>query len=539
MKTRNILFLILALLVICGLMLISCNRPDDSDTDIDSDTDTDEELEDLEGYKITLDSDKKLTIKIQNYNNEPIVNAVVLFSRHDISESMDMTGSDGTVQKTLKAGSTFITVESSVSKKNYYLVLSEEKDDTVVLNAYEELESSRVHDGGTPDSESITDDRVAYITRKEGVYYATGLKGSKTIFFLFVPERDGIYEFSANIEGTVGYYGSPINAYQQPIEPYAVDGVVTIEVKNKHLGDSFESTTPYLIGITAENADVDDCLFTIKRAGDPVYTIEDLPYNQITNPNSPEPFFVGYKNWNVTLNDIDISSKVTVVLGEDGYYHLDSEDGEIVYVRINKETKYLASLYDVCYSDILCSYIYDENGEFVDKELYNSLINQYSPLCDKSTGIYPLDSYLMRAIKNGGEQKGWWKADHMNYRFGTEKIDVESAWLFLCCTITTDKGAGAENNPIKVEKSISTDIEDQKILISGQEALYFKQTSNIDSTLKIKDTNGDLKVIYNGEEYTANASGVIEISIKKATSLEFQIVRVTEGEEIEITFTIS
>ena len=189
MKTRNILFLILALLVICGLMLISCNRPDDSDTDTETETDTDEELEDLEGYKITLDSDKKLTIKIQNYNNEPIVNAVVLFSRHDSSESMDMTGSDGTVQKTLKAGSTFITVESSVSKKNYYLVLSEEKDDTVVLNAYEELESSRVHDGGTPDSESITDDRVAYITRKEGVYYATGLKGSKTIFFLFPTTR--------------------------------------------------------------------------------------------------------------------------------------------------------------------------------------------------------------------------------------------------------------------------------------------------------------------------------------------------------------
>ncbi len=541
MKIKNLLGFILALLVVCGMMLIGCNNPEDSDTDTStgSDTDTDVTEQDLEGYKLTLEGDKQQKIKVLDHNGDPIANAVVRFARQDGSSTMDMTDREGAVTKTLKAGNTYITVENSVSKKNYYLVLNESSDEALVFKAYDELESQRVHDGGTPESESIDDDRVAYITRNGGTFYGSGLKGNKTVFFLFVPTKDGIYEFSANIEGTIGYYGAPINAIQQPIEPYAEKGVITIEVKNKNLGDDFGSTTPYLIGVTAENAEVDECLFTIKRAGDPVYTIEDLPYNSITNENNPEAFFVGYKNWNIKLNDIDFSSKVTVALGADGYYHLGSEDGEIIYVRINKESKYIASLYDICYTDILCAYIYDENGEFVDKELYNSLINQYSALCDESTGVYPLDSYLMRAIKNGGEQKGWWKAGSMNYLFGTETIDVDSAWLFTCCTISVDEGAGTESNPIKVEKSTSDNIENQKILIDGGETLYFKQTSNIDSTLKITDKNGDLKVIYNGEELVANTNGTIQVSIKKSTSLEFRIVRVTEGEEIEITFTIT
>ena len=543
MKIKNLLSIILALLVIFGLMMVSCKDPEDSDTDIETEaeTDTDSDITDvdIDGYKITLEADKSQTIKIQNYKGEPIANAVVVFTRQDTSVTMDMTDNNGNVTKTLKAGDTYIIVENSVSKKSYYLVLIEESAENIVLCAYDELDSERIHDGGTPESEDITDDRVAYITRSEGVFYATGLENKKTVFFLFVPTKDGIYEFSASKGIEIGYYGAPINAYQKPIEPYAKDGVITFEIKNKHLGETFDSTTPYLIGITAADDSVADCLFTIERTGDPVYTVDDLPYNSITNPNNPQSFFVGYKNWNITLNDIDFSSKVTVVLGDDGYYHLGSEDGEIIYVKINKESSYVASLYDICQTDLLCSYVYDENGDFVDKELYNSLIMQYSELCDEATGIYPLDSYLMRAIKNGGNQKGWWKSGSMNYLFGTNVIDVDSAWLFVCCTVTIDEGAGSVDNPIKVEKSTASNIETQRVLFEGEEALYFKQSSNIDSTLKITDTNGDLKVIYNGEEYTANSNGVIQVSIKKATSLEFQIIRVTDGEEIEITFTIT
>ena len=534
------------MLVIFGIMLVSCNDPSDSDTDtnteVDTETDTDAGIEDvdLEGYKISLTEDKKQEIKIQNHSGEPIANAVVRFKRANGDESMDMTDSTGVISKTLKAGNTFITVENSVTKKTYYLVLKEATDGGVILNAYDELNSQKVHDGGTPDSENTEDDRIAYITRDYGTFYATGLEGGKTVFFLFVPSKDGVYEFSASVEGTVGYYGAPINAIAKPIEPLADEnGVITLIVKNKNLGDSFESTTPYLIGITADDEAVNDCLFTINRASDPEYTIDDLPYTSITNPGSPESFFIGYKNWNVTVNSIDVTSKKTVVLGEDGYYHLGSADGEIIYVRINKESDFIASLYDICQTDLFCAYVYDENGEFVAKELYNSLIVQYSELADQSIGVYPLDDYLMRAIKNGGAQKGWWKQGSMNYLFGTQTIDIESAWLFVCCTLTVDEGAGAEDNPISVEKSASSGIEDQRVIIDGEQTLYFKQVSNVDSTLKITDKNGDLKVIYNGEEYVANTNGVIQVSIKKATSLDFQIVRVTDGEEIEITFTIS
>ena len=134
MKIKNLLSLILAMLVIFGIMLVSCNDPSDSDTDtnteVDTETDTDAGVEDvdLEGYKISLTEDKKQEIKIQNHSGEPIANAVVRFKRANGDESMDMTDSTGVISKTLKAGNTFITVENSVTKKTYYLVLKEATD---------------------------------------------------------------------------------------------------------------------------------------------------------------------------------------------------------------------------------------------------------------------------------------------------------------------------------------------------------------------------------------------------------------------------
>jgi len=86
-------------------------------------------------------------------------------------------------------------------------------------------------------------------------------------FFLFTAEQDGIYEFSIDIEGEVGYYGAPLNALDHPIEPLPDEnGVVTLEIKKKNLASESTIATPYLIGIKAKNAQDTSCSFTIKRA---------------------------------------------------------------------------------------------------------------------------------------------------------------------------------------------------------------------------------------------------------------------------------
>lgn len=537
-------------MLLCLVFVFSCNKDNgDTNTNTDTNTDTstdtstnDPDFVEPDGLKLTLNKETVFTVTALDYKNEPISNAVVRFTYIDGTSKMDFTSSEGKVTKTISGGDVYITIENSTTKKNYYCEVKELNEQGAILNAYDELEATRIHDGGTPAEEDITDDRVAYVTRNEGKYYATGLIDQNVIFFLFIPQRDGIYEFSVNIDAEVGYYGAPINAIQAPIEPYAdQNGVVKMEVKNKNIGDSAESTTPYLIGIKANETDVESCIFEIKRSGDPIYTIDDEPYHQVTNTANPQSIKLGYTNWNVQINNIDIESAVTVVLGDDGYYHLGSKDGELIYVRVGSASEYLPSFYTVCETSLMSAYIYDNNGNFVRKEMYNALINQYYALADEKTGLYPLDEFMAMAIQNHGNAAGWWELGKPNYLFNNVPLlNKSSAWLFACCTISVDKTAGEdENAPIEVEKSLADSIKTEEVLMQAGKKVHFKITSPVDSTLKLTCVNENVVVTYNGVEYS-NASE-ITIDIKKADSLTFtiELLETSATDELLVEFTIS
>ena len=544
---KSLIILLLICTLICALFICSCgNKGNDTNTDTSTETDTDTSTnddiiyEEPDGYKVSVNDTIAFKVTALDSNGNPIQNAVVRYTYLDGSEKMDFTDSTGSVTKTVTMGDVYISIEDSASKKSYYLVVKELTEQGAEFYAYLELESTRVHDNGTPDEENIDDDRRAYITREEGKYYATGLANQNVIFFLFVPTRDGVYQFSVDIDADIGYYGAPINANQKPIQPYPDEnGNLTIEIKNMYIGDSFDSTTPYLIGIKADELDVNECLFEIKRVGDPEYTIHDQPYHHVTNTKNPQSINLGYLNWAVITNDIDITSdEITVVLGSDGYYHLNSADGELVYVRVGSDSSYLPSFYTMCETSPMSAYIYDENGNFVRKEMYNALINQYYALADKKTGLYPLDELMATAIKNHGNATGWWNPSSPNFRFAGIDLNTDNAWLFACCTIEIDETAGTEATaPIEVEKSLEDDIQVEQVMMSNGTKLYFKITSPVDSTLKVIGVPQGVIVTYAGEQYTAE-NGTIIVSIVKATSLEFTIEY--EGQEQKlISFTIS
>lgn len=540
MKLNKLLSLILAICMLaCLAFVFSCETENTStDTATDTATDTDTSTPEPNGYKLTLSKETALTITILNHSDEPLANAVVKFITANGDSSMDMTNDQGEVTKTITIGDIYITVENSTTKNEYYLVAKELNEQGVIFNAYDELSTSRVHDNGTPDEVDITDDRIAYVTRSTGKYYATNLNAESWVFFLFIPTEDGIYEFTTDIGAEVGYFGAPLNAYQAPIEPKAENGALRLEIKKRNLGETASQTTPYLIGI--RSSEKSECLFEIKRVGDPMYTPEELAEWQIiTNKNNPQPLFLSYANWNVTLNDIDISSPVNAVLGSDGYYHLGSADGELIYVRIGSESKYLASFYDVCTMDSMRAQLYDENGNFIKKEIYSELVKQYYELADEKTGLYPLDELMANAIKNHGNYVGWWKQGSANYRFSETTIDKDSAWLFACCTVKIEKNAGVSADaPVKVETSLKDDIKTEKAQMDAGSELFFLITSPIDSTLTVKNPNGNLVVVYNGEEYTSE-NGTFTVSIVKATSLAFSIKNTNESESETLEFTVS
>ncbi len=518
--------LLILLTILCIVCVVSCGDNDtDTSTDTNTDTDTNNHPQEA-NYKVTvLDAD-----------GAPLADCVVYFG-----DKMTFTDANGVALMTL-IGDEFLIKVTDLAKNEYFIgenvtVTPDNNEITVkVSQSAEGLPYERVHDSGTPDD--ISDDRKAYLVSEAGTYYTLNISNEEIVFFLFTPKKDGIYEFSIDIEGEVGYYGAPLNALDHPIEPLADEnGVVSIEIKKKNLGSDTTQATPYLIGIKAKNAEDKSCSFTINRASDPVYTPADDPYTYITNPAKLESLFISYKNWVITETDIDISkSNITLVYSEaDKCYHLDSEDGPIVYVRLGSDSKYLPGFYKVCETSLMSSYIYDDEGNYLYKEAYNALINQYYELCDKETGLYPLDKLMEKAIKNHGNSVGWWNEKSPMYIFSGATINKDNAWLFACCTIEIDKNsAGNEDAPIEVEKSVSTNIVTEKVLPAGNSTLYFDYISGIDATLKLTKAEG-VKVIYNGTEYEST-NGKITVNLTSDVT-SFQIVNTTEN-EMEISFTI-
>ncbi len=517
---KKILLLILALL--CIACFVACGGNTDTNTDIN--TDTSQTTDKSVNYKVTVLDEK----------GQPLDEAVVYFG--DKKVFADENG----VATAELTGSEFVIRVEDYSKKEYFIgenvkVTPDNNEITVtVMLSAANLRYERVHDSGTPDT--TDDDRRAYLVSEIGTYFTPNISNESVVFFLFTATRDGIYKFSLDIEGEVGYYGAPLNALNKPIEPLADEnGVLTLEIKKKNLASDNTEATPYLIGIKAKNADASYCKFTIARAGDPVYTPEDDPYTYVTAPTL-SPLFISYKNWQITLSDIDITKENTLVYNEeDKCYHLDTVDGPIVYVRVGTASAYLPSFYKVCETSLMSSYIYDESGKYVGKEAYNALVNQYYEACDKGTGLYPLDKHMERAIKNHGNQVGWWNPQSPMNILGAN-VNENSAWLFACCTIEINKDVlGNEDTPIDVEKSVPTDIVTEKVVFSGNQTLYFNYISGIEATLKITNAQS-VKVIYNGVEYTSNTNGNINVNLNDEVT-ELQIVNLTEN-EMEISFTI-
>ena len=65
-------------------------------------------------------------------------------------------------------------------------------------------------------------------------------------------------------------------------------------------------------------------------------------------------------------------------------------------------------------------YIYDENGDFVDKLNYNLMIEEYMKYCDSKYGVIPLTEELAECMKLHGTSTGWWNSSAGNYLFNGE-----------------------------------------------------------------------------------------------------------------------
>lgn len=271
--------------------------------------------------------------------------------------------------------------------------------------------------------------------------YNVPVTAGEMVYFVFYSTSSGVYKVSIpeDCSATVGYYGIPMFVQS------------THRGEGEYNGKSFDfvhrdSATPYVIGINSETST--DIALVIERIGDPpfdptydVSVVEVQAKAGLTQCTVPAG----------TIRDFDVTDRnLTVELRNDGYYY--TSTGKLVYLRIASVGSYsyidvpIASIEDMLAFGVppgqlgglgggnFGGYVFDGEGNYVEKRIYNDMLEKYWEKCDSTYGVYPLNEQLAEAIKVHGDNAGWWDKDNAGtYLFSADIFD-ENAWLFLCCT---------------------------------------------------------------------------------------------------------
>lgn len=289
-------------------------------------------------------------------------------------------------------------------------------------------------------------------------------------YYLFYPTASGRYEFKflnnkLEVSSTMiaSYQGAnaqtPNNQSELLNTPKEKElgnyydnknNTFVINIRESYLGNT------YVLGLKQAK----DAVIVIKRIGDALTDETDLKeeeYRPKSN-NDPKKFTMTQSG---NLKYVDIvngkTSDYVPVLGGDGYYHLNSQDGPLLYMNIGPEMTGNIQLSNLCGQtgsggESLYKIIRDENGVGLYREVYTGLLYDYCANRDSLTGLYPLTYDLMIMIQNGGEHKEWWNYTEnpdgsfvysQNYNFfkndtGTRvyyRVNKEIAWMFAVCYI--------------------------------------------------------------------------------------------------------
>lgn len=241
-----------------------------------------------------------------------------------------------------------------------------------------------------------------------------------TSIYKFTPGEVGIYQFvSSDANALVGYWGAG--------SFYVSDQT---ENKSSSLEYSLTQAGPsIMIGISG----VETCVLTVSKVNDvstePTYVKIDY-VNQVT----PESFTLPAEVDDLVYVDVTDDIADSAVLGEDGYYHLNSADGPVLFVNIGSSAPYGAPLYSAAgYGLKAC--VYDDEGNCTQLINYLTAWTEYTQCQDNSKKVYPLTIDLITMFQHIGEDKGWYDFDTKIgfYLFSPDKVDEETAWMFSCC----------------------------------------------------------------------------------------------------------
>ena len=262
-------------------------------------------------------------------------------------------------------------------------------------------------------------------------------------FFVFAPTTAAVYtvtyECTTNLAisyhgGSFFVQGSDLTGASNEVSKY--ENGISLNIYPSNIGGE------YVLAVKSTSAT--SCVINIKNVGDPGTRIEDAPWTPYLENdakveeqlNISESAVGTYTN--VDLGDLSLKA---VYNENDGYYHLNSADGPIIFIDLTSASQFVASIQVICGNQRMGAYVYDINGNIVEKRSYNELFHQYGMPTDAETSVdspirVPLTEKLAEAIKTFGEKNGWWQPNADSNIFTSAMLGApynqEYAWLLYC-----------------------------------------------------------------------------------------------------------
>ena len=369
------------------------------------------------------------TVKLVDVNGKAVTGVTVQFYVGGNKKGEKKVDSQGVAKITLM-DATYILKLSGTDKKYDESVakVTPTKTSTELLLADKSIKSDATD--GYKSGKYTLDAGATYVT----------LTAGKTNYVQFEPTTSGMYLFTAtNSNAKIGYYGMPhyiqaVTAESEDYKPDPDSNAFSLSIRDSQIGGS------YVIGIAAPT-NVSGTVVRVTRIGDANTSIYDQEWEEYKGTTTVKPFTYS----GGTLVNVDITaatSQYKLVLGSDGYYHLGSASGKIVYIRLGASAPYvsmaaLLGLDGGTAGNTFGTYRY-EGGKLI-KESYNELLTTYINNMDSKEGIYPLTADLAYMMQQGGEHRGWYDSDGLGYLFVDDNfepipgINTEIGWMFALC----------------------------------------------------------------------------------------------------------
>ncbi len=368
----------------------------------------------------TTEGDKEVTYTATVKDTSGVAVSGVTLSIQGQNLVTDATGS---VAVALKEGSYSFTLkipDGYLASTTSYAVTAKKTSVEIQIIPKMKYETNVIYIGG--------DEVEAYIIGT-GTSEITMLPDTTT-YFLFTPPKSGYYKITTDNSAV------KLSDWSTTVFPFPHSSnkkSLTQNVKPSQFSDGTFGMGAFVIGVTGAS----HCNLTITRTGAAKLDASDVAWTVYEGTHTPKAFSLTI-GAGQSLKYVDITastSAYTPVLNTtDGFYHLGSADGPLLYLDF--DNKYLSFLDFLDNGTGIRRYFYDSNGDFQWKEDYTKCMKAYAKCIDTKKNVYPLTEDLVYIIQQYGDSAGWWDKNTTDgfYLFeGESGVNAKIAWMFAIC----------------------------------------------------------------------------------------------------------